>query len=109
MRDWKKVEVFGLNDTEAWRWEVTCSQSHHWMGTELKPGVPDSDSLCFMGPNRGHLLDSGLCASPDLPVEGSPRKRVQGLHQACQCCSDSRGCSCRRLLPLCRHQPGTWP
>ena len=25
MQDWKKVEVFGLNDTEAWRWEVTCS------------------------------------------------------------------------------------
>lgn len=23
LQDWKKTEVFGLNDAEAWRWEVT--------------------------------------------------------------------------------------
>lgn len=41
-------------------------------GQSSSPEFLIPSPLCFMGPNRGHLLDSGPCAAPDLPAEGSP-------------------------------------
>lgn len=38
-----------------------------------------------------------------------PSRKAQGLCQACQCCSDPYSLSCNSLLPLCYHQPTTWP
>lgn len=85
LQDWKKTEVFGLNDAEAWKWEVTCSRSHHWMGTELEPRVPDSESpvlygtklwaparfwalRCSRPPRRGESQQQGSGPAPGLSV-----------------------------------------
>lgn len=81
--------------------------------TELEPKFLIPSPLCFLGPNRGHLLEpeqSGLalCCSRPHHRWGS-QQEGSGPGPGLSVLLNPYGLSCHALLPLCHHQPTTWP